>query len=234
MNNNELKVFNNENFGQVRMVEFNEKPYFVANDVAKALGYSDCPKAIRTHCKGVAEMSLPSKGGNQAMKIIPEGDIYRLIIKSKLPTAEKFETWVMDEVLPSIRKTGQYVKPIQNPQMEGLQQGFEFMKQMMTGMEMVIKSTQEFVKDSINVKDEQIDTAMELIGIRDRNTKMLTSTLKEKLSDLYGKKILATNHLYIKYKNKVFKEFHVFSWEQIPIGKFNSVYAYIDSIDEVA
>ena len=106
---NELQIFNSEEFGQVRTVEINGKPYFVANDVARALGYVETAKAIRTHCKGVSEMDIPSKGGVQRMKIIPEGDIYRLIIRSKLPSAEKFERWVFDEVIPSIRTNGGYI-----------------------------------------------------------------------------------------------------------------------------
>lgn len=106
---NELQIFSSEEFGQVRTVEINGKPYFVANDVAKALGYVETAKAIRTHCKGVSEMDIPSKGGVQCMKIIPEGDIYRLIVRSKLPSAEKFEKWVFDEVIPSIRTNGGYI-----------------------------------------------------------------------------------------------------------------------------
>ena len=88
---NELQIFNSEEFGQVRTIEVDGKPYFMANDVARALGYSDCPKAIRTHCKGVSEIATPTAGGVQNVKYIPEGDIYRLIIKSQLPSAEKFE-----------------------------------------------------------------------------------------------------------------------------------------------
>lgn len=106
---NELQIFSSEEFGQVRTVEINGKPYFVANDVAKALGYVETAKAIRTHCKGVSEMDIPSKGGVQCMKIIPEGDIYRLIVRSKLPSAEKFEKWVFDEIIPSIRTNGGYI-----------------------------------------------------------------------------------------------------------------------------
>lgn len=106
---NELQIFNSPEFGDIRTVEIDGKPYFVANDVARALGYVETAKAIRTHCKGVSEMDIPSKGGIQCMKVIPEGDIYRLIVRSKLPSAEKFETWVFDEVLPSIRKHGGYI-----------------------------------------------------------------------------------------------------------------------------
>lgn len=108
---NELQIFNNEEFGEVRTIEVDGKPYFVANDVAKALGYIETAKAIRTHCKGVSEMDIPTNGGIQTMKIIPEGDIYRLIIRSQLPSAERFESWVFDDVLPTIRQTGGYNLP---------------------------------------------------------------------------------------------------------------------------
>ena len=104
----DLQIFENSEFGTIRTAQFDGKTYFVANDVAKALGYVETAKAVRTHCKGVSEMDIPSNGGIQTMKIIPEGDIYRLVIKSQLPSAEKFESWVFDEVLPSIRKHGVY------------------------------------------------------------------------------------------------------------------------------
>mgnify|MGYP000260112902 CR=1 FL=1 len=106
---NELQIFNNEEFGEVRTITRDNKTYFVGNDVAKALGYSDTAKAIRTHCKGVDEMDIPTNGGIQKMKVIAEGDIYRLVVRSQLPQAEKFESWVFDNVLPSIRKNGGYI-----------------------------------------------------------------------------------------------------------------------------
>lgn len=106
---NQLQIFNNEEFGAIRTVTKDDKTYFVGNDVAKALGYSETAKAIRTHCKGVSEMDIPTNGGIQTMKMITEGDIYRLVIKSQLPQAEKFESWVFDNVLPSIRKNGGYI-----------------------------------------------------------------------------------------------------------------------------
>lgn len=86
---NELQIFENSEFGSVRTVDIDGKTYFVGNDVAKALGYIETAKAVRTHCKGVSEMDIPSNGGIQKMKVIPEGDIYRLLIKSQLSTAEK-------------------------------------------------------------------------------------------------------------------------------------------------
>lgn len=109
---NELQIFNSEEFGDIRTTEIDGKPYFVGTDVAKALGYSNPRKAILDHCKGVTKRDTPTSSGIQSMSYINEGDLYRLIMKSKLPSAEKFETWVMDEVLPTIRKTGSYQKPM--------------------------------------------------------------------------------------------------------------------------
>ena len=109
---NELQIFNSEEFGDIRTIEIDGKPYFVGTDVAKALGYSNPRKAILDHCKGVTKRDTPTSSGVQSMSYINEGDLYRLIMKSKLPSAEKFESWVMDEVLPAIRKTGSYQKPM--------------------------------------------------------------------------------------------------------------------------
>ena len=109
---NELQIFNNPEFGEIRTIEIEGKPYFVASDVAAALGYANPRKAVSDHCKGVTKRDTPTSSGVQSMSYIGEGDLYRLIMKSKLPSAEKFESWVMDEVLPSIRSTGYYVKPL--------------------------------------------------------------------------------------------------------------------------
>lgn len=107
----ELQIFNNTEFGSVRTTEINGKTYFVAKDVANALGYSNTNDAITRHCKGVVKHDAPHpQNPNKAIEIsfIPEGDIYRLVIKSQLPTAEKFESWIFDEVLPTIRNNGVY------------------------------------------------------------------------------------------------------------------------------
>ena len=111
---NELQIFNNEEFGEIRTAEINGKPYFVASDVATALGYVNPRKAIIDHCKGVTKRDTPTSGGIQELSYIHEGDVYRLIIRSKLPAAEKFESWVMEEVLPSIRKNGGYIAGQEN------------------------------------------------------------------------------------------------------------------------
>ena len=112
---NMIQVFENKEFGKVRTVEENGKVMFVASDVAKALGYSRPADAITAHCKGSVKHRLPTNGGMQDLKIIPEGDVYRLVSHSKLPAAEKFESWVFDEVIPAIRKTGTYSIPKDYP-----------------------------------------------------------------------------------------------------------------------
>lgn len=104
----ELKIFESTEFGEVRTVEIDGKPHFSGTDVARALGYAIPRKAVSTHCKGGSKMELPTAGGVQSLVFIPEGDVYRLIVRSKLPSAERFEHWVFDEVLPSIRRHGLY------------------------------------------------------------------------------------------------------------------------------
>ncbi|MDT2480594.1 phage antirepressor [Enterococcus avium] len=105
---NTPQIFNFEQ-NEVRTFVENEVPYFVANDVAKTLGYKNPSKATNDHCKKAIETwGNDSLGRRQKFKIIPESDVYRLIIKSNLPSAEKFESWVMEEVLPQIRKHGMY------------------------------------------------------------------------------------------------------------------------------
>lgn len=105
---NEMQVFQNSEFGELGVLEIEGKPYFPAKAAAKILGYKDTTNAIKQHCKGVVKHHLPTKGGVQTLNFIPEGDLYRLITHSKLPAAERFEKWVFDEVLPSIRRTGGY------------------------------------------------------------------------------------------------------------------------------
>ena len=121
---NNIRIFQNEQFGQVRIaVNENGEPLFCLADVAKALGYSRPADAVSQHCKGVAILPTPTVNQYgatvmQEMKYGKEGEVYRLTMKSKLPDAEKFQDWVCDEVLPSIRKTGGYMisKPEDTPE----------------------------------------------------------------------------------------------------------------------
>lgn len=106
---NEIKIFKNSAFGEIRTITEGAKTLFCGSDVAKALGYSNAPDALNRHCRAIVKRDTPISGKTQAINFIPEGDVYRLIVHSNLPSAENFERWVFDEVLPSIRKHGGYL-----------------------------------------------------------------------------------------------------------------------------
>ena len=106
---NQMEIFKNPEFGSVRVIDEDGKYLFCGADVAKALGYANSRKALIDHCKGVTKRDTLTAGGMQQLSFIPEGDVYRLIVHSKLPSAERFERWVFDEVLPSIRQHGAYL-----------------------------------------------------------------------------------------------------------------------------
>lgn len=108
----DMQIFKNEQFGEVRMIEENGKPLFCGSDIARALGYARPNDAIVDHCRCTVKRRIPhpqSPDKEIGMAFIPEGDVYRLIVRSKLPAADKFERWVFDEVIPSIRKNGGYI-----------------------------------------------------------------------------------------------------------------------------
>lgn len=110
----EIKIFENSEFGDIRTIVDGDKVLFCGNDVAKALGYSNPRDALKRHCRCVVKRDVPHPQSSEKkieMAFISEGDIYRLIANSKLPTAEKFESWVFDDVLPTIRKHGVYATP---------------------------------------------------------------------------------------------------------------------------
>jgi prophage antirepressor-like protein len=116
---NNLKIFNNSEFGNIRTIEINEKFYAVGVDVARALEYANPRKAVIDHCKGIRKLGIPSPKGIQETNLIPEGDIYRLIIKAADQSrnseikekAVRFEKWIFEDVLPQIRKYGAYITP---------------------------------------------------------------------------------------------------------------------------
>ena len=117
---NNLQIFENDNFGQLRTIDDDGKIMFFATDVAKMLGYAKPQDAVSRHCRYSVKRGVPHPQGKGTLEVnvIPEGDLYRLITHSKLPAAEKFESWVFDEVLPTIRKTGSYKTPKQSSDRE--------------------------------------------------------------------------------------------------------------------
>lgn len=115
---NDIQIFDNKEFGQIRTIEIDGEPWFVGNDVAKSLGYTNPRDAILNHVfdddKGVEK--LDTLGGAQNMTVINESGMYSLIFNSRLESAKKFKHWVTSEVIPSIRKTGGYNLPQTYPE----------------------------------------------------------------------------------------------------------------------
>ena len=116
---NDMQIFENAEFGRIELLMFDGRPYFPASDCAIMLGYKNPRKAVIDHCPHVTKRDIGVTTGIKAdgteafqtveVNYIPEGDLYRLIIRSKLPAAVRFESWVCDEVLPTIRKYGAYI-----------------------------------------------------------------------------------------------------------------------------
>lgn len=107
---NLVQVFANSEFGKLRTIIEGVTVLFVASDAAKMLGYARPADAIRAHCRYTVKRSIPHPQGKGTLEVnaIPEGDLYRLSAHSELPSAERFESWIFDEVLPTLRKTGSY------------------------------------------------------------------------------------------------------------------------------
>ena len=116
----DLQVFKNDLFKGLRGGLIDDVVWFVGKDVAENLGYSNASKAVSTHCKHIRKEMIAHSQNGKVVKtqtsLINEGDLYRLIVKSKLPAAQDFEEWVMDEVLPTIRKTGGYISKAATPE----------------------------------------------------------------------------------------------------------------------
>lgn len=114
---NELMIFNNPEFGEIRTVEVNGEPWLVGKDVAQALGYSNTKDAVSRHVDTEDKRGarFPTPSGQQELTVINESGLYSLVLGSKLPSAKKFKRWVTSEVLPSIRKNGMYLLPKDYP-----------------------------------------------------------------------------------------------------------------------
>lgn len=169
---NKIQEFFNEKFGEVRAVSINGITYFVGLDIAKALGYSNERKAVVTHCKRPVKVEIDVKSQNgtshskarksQEMLCIAKSDIYRLIVRSKLPSAEEFESWVFDEILPMIEGTGTYVE--EGREMEMVSKYFPSFS---------IETQTEMVNDLIRQRDrykESYDQLMKTEGLMSINT----------------------------------------------------------------
>lgn len=172
---NEIKIFNNPEFGDVRTLEIDGKPYFAAKDIASSLGYVNTSKAIGDHCKGVTKRYVGVETGIRTdgtpaiqdieMSFIPEGDVYRLIVRSKLPQAEKFESWVFDEVLPSIRKSGLYAPD-----------------ELLNNPDLVIQAMTKLKEERL--KTEKLQAEKEVLALENKAKEQMINELRPKLNYL--------------------------------------------------
>ena len=105
---NELKIFEHPKFGKIRTITEDGKTLFCGVDATNALGYKNSRDALARHCKGVVKRDIPTSSGVQSLNFITEGDLCRLAAKSELPGANEFESWIFDEVIPAILRTGTY------------------------------------------------------------------------------------------------------------------------------
>jgi len=206
---NEIQVFKNTEFGELKIIEVNGKPYFPATKCAEVLGYSNPQKAIRDHCKGVNEsFSRDVQTGIRAdgtpaiqtvkVKYIPEGDLYRLIIRSKLPNAEKFERWVFDEVLPTIRKTGGYVA--EDREEEFINIYFPaFSEEVKLAMVQDLRKQNKVMKTQLKEEQQKCQKAEQQVVIKETENKLLA----KEIVSWNGKERELINALVRAYANQV-------------------------------
>ena len=204
---NKLMKFENKQFGEIRMVEIENKPYFIASDVAKSLGYKNSREAVKQHCRWVAKHDIPhpqSKNKTLQVNIIPEGDMYRLITNSELENAEKFEKWVFDEVLPQIRKTGTYMT-----ELKGQEKMFKLMRSEINEMvSMKIKEIEE--KCSDYYRPSSFDKSN------------ISSYIKKRLG------ITKANDEYELVKQRVLLKLGATKWEDVPVEELRKSLHIVD------
>lgn len=165
---NKIQEFFNEQFGTVRTVNLDGQIYFYGIDIAKALGYSNASKAVTTHCKRIITKVLETSNSQNGktvkgkVSLISKSDIYRLIVKSKLESADQFESWIFDEILPRIESTGAYIEEGREEEM--VQKYFpSFSKEVQTEM------VNDLIKQNKELK-EFYDDLMNTEGLMSINT----------------------------------------------------------------
>jgi prophage antirepressor-like protein len=208
--NEQFEFFESEDFGRLEILVINGKIYFPAIQAARTLGYKNPRDAIKKHCleDGVVFYDGVVKSGKtkdgqyfeqvEKIKYINEGNLYRLIVKSKLPSAHKFEKWVFDEVIPSIRHTGYYVNPL-HKDINNMQSSFNRISEMNARSRQgellysIAKDIQnELMKNTLLIKAANITTGEELLQLPEVKEKSYTA---EEIA----------NELYIRYSIDITK-----------------------------
>lgn len=183
---NDLQIFKSEEFGQVRTLEIDGKPYFYGVDIATALEYSRPSKAVSDHCKGILTQDTIKNSGGYEEKLIPEGDIYRLVVKASEQSvnpgikekAERFASWVFDEVLPSIRQHGSYISKPVSQDLQILQG----MLNQLIQQDIEIKEAKEQSQKAIS----QVESIREVVALNPTDWRRETSSLINKMAKNCG------------------------------------------------
>lgn len=207
---NDIQIFNNPEFGEIRTVIIDGEPWFIGNDIAKTLGYAKPKGAVQNHVDSEDKQVAPIQGpsGEVGMTVIDESGVYSLIFGSKLESAKKFKTWVTKEVLPSIRKTGQYGQqrlPMTIPeQIQCIAQGHVELK---AEIDSVKADLQQFKNDMpiLGIEENKISNAVKKKGVE---------CLGGKESNAYNDKSLR-GRLYSDLHRQLRREFGVSTYKAI-------------------
>lgn len=254
MLNKELKVFEHSDFGELRVFEEDGEFLFVGKDVAMALGYVDLTQALRKNCKNPKYLkSFKSVSGttlnlHQNLLIITEPDVYRLIFKSQLPSAEKFQDWVMEEVLPSIRKHGLYATDdfvetaLTDPdKMIQILTNYKFEKQR---RKLAEQQREEAIKTKAWISDKKTATAMATASVYSRQNDNLKVQIGDSkkykqvkaipwLKDVFDTKQKAMYSQVGRQLTKICKKFD-YDYRAIEDSVYGSVKAYhVDAIEHL-
>ena len=208
----QLKIFENEEFGQVRTINIDGEPWFVGKDVAKILGYKDTSDAMRRHVDDEDKLTrcFTDSGQKRELYIINESGLYSVILSSKLPSAKRFKRWVTSEVLPVIRKTGSYEMDDYSPEMKA-----------------ILMHDKKLVKIDNRVTDLEnhmkIDYGEQVV-LGDEVNKAVLDALGGKYSNAYneiGKKVFAECNRDLKHY------FHVNARNNVPKKRYYEALEYI-------
>ncbi|EML6501601.1 hypothetical protein PIT23_003005 [Clostridioides difficile] len=243
---NNLMVFEGK---EVEIFELDGKVLFNPRDVAECLGIKNVNDSIsKMNEKQVVKLTNSKIGltdfrklHNRGENFLTESGVYKLIFKSKKKEAEKFQDWVTDEVLPNIRKHGSFsinhdnIKDVLMPIMlNGMLAGFE---QLSIENDKKIDTRFNQIESKLDMKyerqDKQFQEMKDMVGLKTKNIRTLSTLLKIRLSELKGYNVNAYNYDYRTVVTRLFSIYNVEKWEDIPINKFNEIHAMIDGIESM-
>lgn len=195
-NDIEYKKFEHPLFKNINIATINNKEYFPATYCARMLGYVNPEEAIRNHClaEGCVILSPLGEGGVQKVKYITEGNLYRLIVKSKLKTAVKFEKWIFDEVIPAIRKQGYYINKqynIEEQKIKNIQEKIAHINAITNQGKILLEIAQQInnekMKNTLLIKSANITADEEILQLENISQKSYTAEeISEKLYEKYS------------------------------------------------